>query len=266
MLYPYTDNFLDATDIKSDDKKRTSKHFGMKLAGIAGNPANNYERALFKLVGMIEEQYPRKAYPQIYENLTAIHNAQQSSLAQQSGGISPYETDILGITIEKGGTSVLTDAFLVNGTLTGEQIEFMFGFGIFLQMADDLQDASNDMKNGHMTVFSQTGGRWTLDKITNKLFNYTFKILDSDSCFSSEKMKDMKSVIRYCCSILMLAAIAQNRKLYSREYIRRIEEFSPLSFFQMKKLFSKMQQEYDNIKKGDGGTFAEEAIAAVLAQ
>lgn len=266
MLYPYTDNFLDANDIDREEKKRALKRLGMKLAGNAAMPLNEYDKSVFKLVDMIEEQFPRKDYPDIYRSLISIHQAQQDSLAQQNRQVSPYELNILDITFNKGGTSVLADAYLVNGNLSNSEAGFMFSFGILLQLADDLQDTGNDLAEGHMTIFSQTAGKWKLDLLTNKLLNFTLKILDKDSSFTSGKMKDMLEIIKYNCILLILAAVANNGRYYSREYLKKIERYSPLSFGYLKKLYSRLNKEFDNIRKSFGGEHAEAVIAAVLAQ
>ena len=67
------------------------------------------------------------------------------------------------ISVEKGGTSVLADAYLVCGNLDTELSDLMFGFGFVLQLIDDLQDAKEDCNNNHMTVFSQELNKERLD-------------------------------------------------------------------------------------------------------
>lgn len=266
MLYPYTDNFLDAADIDREEKKRTLKRLGMKLAGNASMPINEYDKSVFALVEMIEKQFPRRDYPEIYRSLIEIHQAQQNSLTQQNRQASPYELDILDITFNKGGTSVLADAYLVNGNLSRADANFMYSFGILLQLADDLQDAGTDLSAGHMTIFSQTADKWTLDQLTNKLINFILKILDRDSLFNPGKAKDMLEVIRYNCILLVLAAAAKNSRYYSREYLKQLESYSPVSFGYIRKLNARLGKEYENARKSFGDVQAEEVIAEVLAQ
>ncbi|MBU4439841.1 MAG: hypothetical protein KJ779_09750, partial [Firmicutes bacterium] len=115
MLYPYTDNYLDSTEVSFEDKKQISKIFKSRLEGEQIKPNNAYEEALFNLVGMIESQYSRETHNELYESLLCIHDAQCNSLTQNNEMISPFEKDVLGISAEKGGASVLADAYLVNG-------------------------------------------------------------------------------------------------------------------------------------------------------
>jgi hypothetical protein len=200
------------------------------------------------LVQMIENQYPRDSFPQIYEALLAIHNAQSKSLLQQDKVSAIYEKDIIGITFEKGGMSVLTDAFLVKGTLLKKEAELMFGFGVILQLADDLQDVAEDRNKGHMTVFSQTASSFSmLDNVTNKLFNFMATVLDDDVFFNNPKLIVLKKLIKFNCNYLLFQAIAKNQELYSSDFIKRIKIYSPYSFKYLKSLYNRLGREHKKL-------------------
>ena len=264
MLYPYTDNYLDTPNISFNEKKEISARFRMRLEGKPIAARDSYEASLFKLVGMVEDQYPRASGNQVYASLLSIHDAQQKSLLQQYGNISPYEMDIMGISFEKGGTSVLTDAYLAKYSLKEAEGAFMFGFGIFLQLVDDAQDAKTDMKNGHMTMFSQTAEKWPLDNITNRLFNFTYGVLDTDDCFSGSEKEEIKDVIKKNCTFLLLGAIAHNRGMYSKSYIEEIEKYCPFSFHYMRHLYKRIGKEYGRISKKIADNSVDVAIAQAL--
>lgn len=249
MLYPYTDNYLDDSFISNREKEITGQKFGKRLSGAKIVPVNEYDKGLYSLVQMIEGQYHRKEYPQVYESLLCIHSAQKKSLQQQRGQTLPYETDILGISFEKGGTSVLADAYLVEGKLGFEDADFMFGYGISLQLMDDLQDMEKDCKNGHVTVFSQLSGKWKLDGLTNRLFNYTHKVLDAQGIYSSPAQQEFKGMIKRNCTFLLFEAIAQNSRMYSNEYVKSVEEYSPVSFSYLRKLYFRLRKEYVSLDK-----------------
>jgi hypothetical protein len=251
MLYPYTDNYLDDPNVSDDEKVRINQRFKRRLKGEVMQPANFHEQQLFTLVSMIESQYARLDYQGVYDSLVGIHQAQENSLLQQKKVNSPYETDILGISIEKGGMSVLADAYLIRGELFMEEAAFMFGFGVFLQLADDLQDIYKDIENNHMTIFSQTAKKWPLDNITNRLINFLYQVIDSDQRFSNPDLIQLKSLIKYNCMFLIIHAIAKNRRMYSKEYIKKIEVFSRFSFDYLDKLYQKLQKEYKTFNKKD---------------
>ncbi len=58
---------------------------------------------------MIEGQYERTLYTQVYECMLAIHCAQESEHAHAAGSGAAHTVDVVGITFKKGGTSVLAD-------------------------------------------------------------------------------------------------------------------------------------------------------------
>ncbi len=263
MLYPYTDNFLDRVDINAEAKRSVSLRFRQRLAFGPVEPRNTYEKQLYALVQLIESEYPRTDYPQIYRSLLAIHDAQQKSLQQQEGDGSPYDRDILGISFEKGGASVLADAFLVKGNLSREEALFFFGFGIVLQLIDDLQDVKVDLRNQHRTVFSQSARQWPLDKIANRLCDLMSIVLDSD-CFSrADSPEDLRTMIRHNCQLLMVQATIENREFFSPEHLRNIEPYSPYRFRYWKKIGKKIQKEYRSFKEKSGKS-SDEALAMAL--
>lgn len=262
MLYPYTDNYLDSTSISIDEKKRINKDFRKRIEGIEVVAVTKYEIELFTLISMIEGQYPREYNKEVYESLLSIHRAQEQSLIQQNGKVSPYERDILGISVEKGGTSVLADAYLVSGKLKEEEADFTFGYGALLQFCDDLQDAKEDLKNGHMTIFSQTAKKWHLDNITNSLFDYSIKVVDNADCFISSEAIKMKEFLKKNIIFLIFEAISQNKNLYSRKYIRTIKDYYPFRISYTRNLYKKIKKNYSSFKNLCGFSIDEVILMA----
>lgn len=84
--------------------------------------------------------------------------------------------DVLGISLEKGGASVLADAYLVQGTVDDAVASFAVGWGALLQFVDDLQDVATDRADGVLTVFSQGAGRWPLDPLENRLLGFSRRL------------------------------------------------------------------------------------------
>lgn len=248
MLYPCTDNYLDDSGVAGKDKLAMSSRFARRLSGQPVKPMNELENDIFDLVSMIEDQYPRSLHPAVYDSLIAIHSAQEKSLMQQSKGSMPYDADILGLSIEKGGASVLADAFLTKGRLYRDEAFHMYGFGIFLQLCDDLQDVESDLKNGHMTIFSQTCVKWKLDGLVNRLINFTFNIIDSWEETAGFD-QNLAEVIRNSCLFLITAAVAQNKKYFSSKYLKEFERHTPFSLNYISRLQKSMVKEYSRLKK-----------------
>ncbi|MGC1968734.1 MAG: hypothetical protein WA673_19895, partial [Candidatus Acidiferrales bacterium] len=145
LLYPYSDNYLDREDVSREDKLRFSERFRDRLRGEMTCARNHREAALWRLVQLIEEQYPRARYPQVFACLLAIHRAQEESIRQMESAGHGDEAEVLRMSCAKGGSSVLADACLAHGCLSGEESRFAFEWGVLLQLGDDLQDVREDM-------------------------------------------------------------------------------------------------------------------------
>lgn len=230
LLYPYTDNYLDDPTIPSHQKAAFSLHFRQRLEGESISPANPHEQKIFDLIAMIESQFDRRAYPGVYESLLAIYWAQTNSLRLLRAKASPYETDVLGMVLEKGGTSVLADGYLVAGSLTPAQSEFMFTYGTFTQLMDDLEDVDDDLKAGINTVFSQTASHWPLDVVTNRTFHLGKRVLDALDGFAAPGLEPLKEMMRLAITPLLIDSVSQHGRWYTREYLRTLESHFPFGF------------------------------------
>lgn len=246
MLYPYTDNYLDDPRVSEDAKRLFNRRFARRLAGEEEKPLNEREQRIFTLVGMVEAQYDRRRYSQVYESLGAIHKAQARSLALLQGDVSPYAVDVLGICFEKGGTSVLADGYLVAGRLTPAQQEKMFAYGALTQLVDDLEDAQSDRQSGLMTVFSQTLGRWRLDEITNRTLCFGKRVVEILAADAAPLLNPLITLFAEAVPIVVIRAAAGHRRYFSRDYVLRMQAHYPLRFSavesRQKRLFRKMTE------------------------
>lgn len=235
MLYPYTDNYLDNPHITSESKIIFNRRFQRRINGEKIVPGNTDEKNIFNLIEMIEEQYERSRYPKVYESLLAIHHGQTKSIRLLDTSGSLKETNVLKICIEKGGASVLADGYLVSSSLTEFQERFLFGFGAYLQMVDDIQDVNKDYKAGLLTPFSQASQQTSLDELTNRTFNFGVRIMDQINCFKGSNLESLKSLMEKSIKILLIESVGLNNKFYSRSYTRKIENYSPFRFSYLKK-------------------------------
>jgi len=249
MLYPLTDNFLDDPAVSTAAKVRFNRRLGRRLAGERLAALDLHQELVFGRVAEIEGEFPRCQWPRVYEALLAIHRGQVQSLRQHGGprggeGDGIREDDLLLISAEKGGASVLADAYLVAGELTPGEAEFAFGYGVVLQLLDDLQDATTDRVAGHRTLFSVAAGRVALDRRTSRLARFTEQVLRGADRFvgpcpapageavaeTSSTEALMVDLIRRNCPLLLVQSVGAQRDLFSRAFVRRLERFSPVSF------------------------------------
>lgn len=248
MLYPYTDNYLDATHVSTEKKRVLNQRFERRLAGDQIKAESAYENKLFRLVDRIEGQFPRNKYPMVYINLLGIQAAQNKSLLQQRSYRSESIQKIMDISVEKGGTSVLTDACLVKGSLTQEETSFAFGFGVLLQLLDDLQDAAIDRSSGNQTIFSKEDAAGSPEGYTNRLINFTMRVMDEDTRFVSQEALEIKDMMKKSIMFILLGAVACNSSMYCRSYVKKLETCSPLSFCYLKSFYKRIGREYGKLK------------------
>jgi hypothetical protein len=228
LLYPYSDNFLDREDISAEEKLLFSKRFRSRLRGDGVPAQDDREAALWTLVKLIEEQYPRAAYPQVFDCLLAIHQAQEESLAQQRTCNHP--DGLLRVSCAKGGTSVLADACLAHGWLTGEESRFSFEWGVLLQLGDDLQDVGEDLRRGSLTLFSRAAllGR-PLDSLVIQLLNFSEKVgTRMDGLPNGTPM--FKNLLRMSWRSLIIGTVANSHESFSPAFVEQAERLSPFRF------------------------------------
>jgi len=224
LLYPYSDNFLDDASIGAAAKAAFVQRFGDRLAGSAVEPADRLEEHVFGLIALIEGQFPREHYPQVFDALLAIHAAQVRSVALFS---SPSSKDVIEITVEKGGTSVLADGYLVAGTLTPSQAECLYGLGVFLQLRDDLEDLAADRRNGQSSVFSSL--RWfrRLDDPTTRTLAIGRAVIDRLTVFGEPAAQAVRDLMAKSLLLTVTDAAASTARRFGRQYRRMLERHSP---------------------------------------
>jgi hypothetical protein len=193
-------------------------------------PGNSQENSIWECIKLIENEYPRKSNSLVHASLLAIHDSQLRSLDLLHHNSPPYEVDVLGLTFEKGGAAVVADGYLVAGDLTEKEREFMFAYGAFTQLMDDLEDTLIDRREGVLTLFSQVAGNWPLDSITNRLFHFGNQAFQSVNYFKGTKVQTLKEMIWKCIDPLLIDFASQNPAFYSKGYLGKLEEHFPFSY------------------------------------
>lgn len=229
MLYPYSDNYLDDKTISRESKLRFNERFGRRLEGDELAASDEREEIIWRLVGLIESEYPRWSFPQVYDSLLAIHRAQQESIRQMRSHRRGEEIDVARLTMTKGGTSVLADAYLAAGNLTGSEARFAFNWGIVLQLGDDLQDLSADRERGSLTLFTQTAEQGPLDRITNRTLRFSQGVmLQMAGLVNGTEI--LKEVLARSSRLLVIRSVANTPQLYTDQYLIELERYSPFTF------------------------------------
>lgn len=230
MLYPYTDNYIDNPHVRESEKYVFSERFRMRLSGVLLKPLNQHEKQIFALLEYIESEWDRQLFPDVYESLLAIHAAQTRSIKLTRKIAEQSENELLKICIEKGGTSVLADGYLIHGFLTPEQESFCFDFGVLLQFVDDIQDLQEDIDDKIETIFTYLAHNGLLDCYINKILSFTQKVMDNTGIFDEELFMHFKSLVLRSVKILTAESVCLNTKFFSEKYVNKVEEQSSLSF------------------------------------
>lgn len=230
LLYPYSDNYLDDPSLSRIDKLIFSQRFEQRLKGEPVVMSDPREDKISQLVGMIESQFSRHEYPDVYESLLAIHHAQTGSLNLQCVEIVNDEKDILCLSFAKGGTSVLADGYLVAGELTSAQQHFLFGYGVWLQLLDDVQDIKEDLQEGVNTLFTFQGSQTDITGAVNRTFHFGRELIHEIDCFPSDRTIDFGGLMLHAVEQMLNQAAGMNPERISPDYAAELERFSPLSY------------------------------------
>jgi hypothetical protein len=228
MLYPYTDNYLDSTEVASEEKLRFSAQIRLRLSGGLIATVRDREDALSRLFEMIEEQYCRANCPQIYASLLAIHKAQENSMRQRGASPPVCGPDVIKLSFEKGGASVLADGYLAAGSLSREEVQFIFSWGALLQLVDDLQDIRQDRAEGSLTIFTQAAER-TLDDLTTRTLSFGQKVMRRLDQLPA-RCQALREMIQKSYTSLLIWSARECGELYTREYLAVLETHSPFRF------------------------------------
>lgn len=230
LLYPYSDNYLDDEGIRPLRKLEFSRRFRDRLCGLRLEPQSRHETKVWAMVRLIEDQFPRYRYPQVYECLLAIHQAQEDSLAQLRQKPRRMRADLLELSFAKGGTSVLADACLSHGFLSDLEAKFAFRWGVLLQLGDDLQDVEQDLENGSSTLFSRAAREGiALDQLVRQLLLFSEGVADkADQLPDGDRA--LKRLLRGSWRSLILMAVARAHRRFSPGFLAELERASPFRF------------------------------------
>ena len=240
LLYPYTDNFIDDASISKDEKQEFCQRFALRLGGTKLIAKSEIESRIFSLVKMIESEFDRCKYPKVYESLLDIHHAQTKSIELLGSQPHLSEEESFQICIIKGATSVIADGYLILGELNENQLQFLFEYGAYLQILDDLQDAKQDYQEGTMTCFSRLLPHKKLDQILCKTYYLGKSVLETiNNLYPNEQA--FYGLIKRSFGLLFLASITQNQQDFSQDFIHKMEKHSPFRFSFLQKRVQKLK-------------------------
>ena len=181
-------------------------------------------------MGIIEGEFERGAAPEVYESLLRIHRAQVNSLRLLRRGGPSEGVDVHGLVFEKGGASVLADGYLAAGTLSAPQAEFVFAWGVLLQLADDLQDVLQDCRDGARTLFSEAASREPLDALTSRALQFGGRVMAMMRGVAAPGCQALEELMERSSASMFVRSVGDAAELYSPAYVEAVEKRSPFRF------------------------------------
>ncbi len=228
MLYPYTDNYLDDNNISTWDKIAFVERFSDRLSGKLIEPQNSHEERIYDMVELIESEWDRALYPKLYQSLLDIHTAQATSVQLIAGIADLNFDDRLMICVEKGGTSVVADGYLLSGTISDDVETFLYVYGAYLQLMDDLQDLTSDSDDGVLTAFAYAAKDRALDKLWNKVSALGQKVIEQAELMKSDLVPVFQSLMQRSVDFFTVDAVRTNKAFYTDDFVVEMEKRLPL--------------------------------------
>lgn len=230
LLYPYSDNLLDDPGLSGNEKAQFCARFEKMIRGIPVRFADGREAKIRALLKMIEGQYERASYPEVYESLLAIHKAQTQGISLQKEPEKLTAEQVMDLSFAKGGTSVLADGYLVAGKLTPQQQRFLFGYGIWLQLADDIQDITEDRSDNVRTLFTPACQNGATAAAFNRAVYFGRLIIRDIGSFPDPGSSAFGKLMVQSVETMMMQSAGLHADSFSNTFISRLENHSPLRF------------------------------------
>lgn len=230
MLYPYTDNYVDAPNRSKEELHRYNRMIADQIQGESYDAVTNHDRRTIELLSLAQESYARP--DDGYGGLLLMLEAQQESQKQNDREHPPTEDETLVITLLKGGVSVLLDRYFIGLPLTEKDYHFYYEFGFLLQLCDDLQDISSDQQSGCHTVFSACRSKEETVRNVNRLIHRMKRLFDAYEC----AREPFKEFLLRNCLLLILCSAAASREYMTEKWLVWLEERLPVSMDYLQKI------------------------------
>ena len=193
---------------------------------------------------LIEDEYHRAEYPQVFASLGMIQRAQEQSLLLLRNGAASAEVRCRRGSVSPRAARLCSQTPIWRrGTPDPAQARFAFHWGVLLQLADDLQDVEEDLCAGVRTVFTQDTERATLDESTSRTLYFAQWVMALLGELPQVEAGALAGLIRRSSLSLIVRSAGEAGARYSPEYLAAMEGQSPFRFLFL-----------DRTRKADAGT------------
>lgn len=127
--------------------------------------------------------------------------------------------------------------------MTPEQEQALFGYGVYLQLLDDIQDVKEDLNTNIKTMFSCLE-KQNFGEFVNQTIHFGRTALEEMKCFPGAADGDFLDLMNRSIETMIIESVGLNNTWYAEDYLARLENYSPIhfKFVQKKKTQSKSQR------------------------
>lgn len=229
MLYPFTDNYIDDETLNLAEKDAYNQFIQNCIYGIDLGSVPEHYKKTYDLLSNILEEAKDNSRDDLKTLLFHMLKAQSESLKQQLTTPFLSEKERFDISMYKGGISVLIDRFLVDKEPSKDEIKFFLGYGLILQLADDLQDILTDKALGYQTLFTICETKKETETRINQLFSYTKLLFDTaPKEFMDDGKLPFNQFLCKSCYLLYISSLLGVKTAVSEEYLMKFEKYMPV--------------------------------------
>ncbi len=238
MLYPYTDNYIDDPRYTALEKNYYNNMIAEYIKGQKVETRCFHDIKTCELLEDVIQFYKGEEQLDIRNGLLYMLDAQKLSLTQIKNELNKAltEEEIFKISSFKGGISVLIDRFYVSSHMSKDDFIFYLCYGFFLQLADDLQDITEDYNLGRQTLFTFEKSEERDEKILNKLLYFLHDIMNRYTISNPI----LKNFIEKNCLYLILFSAFKSKENFSTNYLHQLEPYLPVSIMFFEKFINEL--------------------------
>jgi hypothetical protein len=119
------------------------------------------------------------------------------------------------------------------------QQRFLFGYGIWLQLTDDLQDITEDLVEGVQTLFTSTASKCEMAVALNRTFHFGRAIIRDIICFPSVFCGDFGKLMVHSIDLMLIQSAGLNHIYFPDAYVNELEGYSPLHYEYIRRMRKK---------------------------
>ena len=220
--------------IKNNESSDYNRIIAKHIKGDSVKTRCMHDIKTCELIDDVIHFYENEEQTDIRNGLFYMLDAQKLSLTQTKSALRKdlNEDEIFKISSYKGGISVLIDRFYVSTNMSEADFLFYLCYGFFLQLADDLQDITEDYNLGRQTLFTFEKNEYRVQIILNKLFHFLQAIMDAYTMNNFE----LKAFIQKNCFYLLLFSAFGSEENFSKDYLSKLEQYLPVSISFLERL------------------------------